>query len=312
VKSIPIGLSQQVLPGRRLPGAWWASALLVSGLAMAQNQPAPQPPPQPAPAPPTAQPAPTTAPTPPRPLAPVTADQKIENMWSGQVYYWKTSGTPELRGGVASIDSNEQFLNVPGDGHRPIGFDFTAPLGKYDRLEISGFQLSGAGTTTATQPLLLYLTPFPVGDVLTTYYKTQNIKVSWNYLMYPAPPTSKFRYKALFEVQYIQTSPDLIAFDDPNLPEAKGTRNRIFPTFGVGFEYVPSARFRIEMRGSGFFVPHHGDIGDTSGSAIYRIGHLEVSLGAKLYHYKTSQQNQDYIVQTIWGPMAGLRWVFKP
>jgi hypothetical protein len=302
--------------------AWvLAGPLLLSVATLAQNQPQnpaqsqaqnppPQPPPQPAPAP-TPQPAPTNPPAPPKPVVRVPPDQKIENMWSASAYYWKATGPPMLRGGIPSIDSGAQFLDLSGAPHRPFGIEVTAPMGKYDRLELSGFQTTGTGNTTAVRNLNIYQQPFPSADLLFTYYKTRNIKLSWNYLTYPAPPDSKFRFKTLWEVQYVTAEPTIDAFYDPNLPEAKGTRSKLFPTIGVGVEYVPSARFRLEARGSGFFIPHHGEIADTSGSAVYRIGHVEIFLGGKLYHYKTSQQNQDYVVQNLWGPYGGLRWVLK-
>jgi len=282
-------------------------ALLLVLAAMAQTPPAQQPP-QPAPAPaPVTPPAVTTPPPPPRPKIP--PDQKIENMWSGSMFYWQTTGAPKLRGGLPSVDPSQQFLDIVGPPHRPFGIEVTVPAGRYDRFEFSGFQLSGAGTGTATQNLLLYQTAIPAGDYLNTYYKTREFKASWNYLTYPAPPDSKFRFKTLWEVQYVSVAPEVDAFYDVNLPSAKGTRSILFPTLGVGVEYVRSAKFRLEARGSGFFIPHHGEIGDTQADAVYRIGHLEIFLGGKLYHLKTSEHNQDYVIQNLWGPYGGLRWV---
>lgn len=230
-------------------------------------------------------------------------------MWSGTVYYWKAIGQPLLRGGIPSVDPGAQYLDMPGPPHRPLGVEATVPAGRFDRLEFSGFQTTGTGTTIAPRNLNLYQTPIPAGDFLNTYWKTRNIKVTWNYLTYPAPPESRWRIKTLWEVQYIVAEPLVDAFYDPNLPEAKGTRSVLFPAIGVGVEYVHSARFRMEWRGSGFIIPHHGEIGDTQGNLVYRIGHLEILLGGKLYHFKTSEHNQDYVVQNLWGPFGGLRWV---
>ena len=230
-------------------------------------------------------------------------------MWSGSIYYWKASGPPMLRGGVPSVDSGAQFLDLKGKPHQPAGLEFTTPAGRFDRFEFSYFQTNGSGTDTAMRNLLLYQTAIPAGDFLNTYYKTRDFKLSWNYLTYPAPPDTKFRFKTLWEVQYVSVSPEVDAFYDINLPQGKGTRSVLFPTLGVGLEYVPSAKFRMEVRGSGFFIPHHGEIGDTQADAVYRVGHLEIYLGGKFYHFKTSPQNQDYVIENLWGPIGGLRWV---
>jgi hypothetical protein len=278
---------------------------------MAQTPP-PQQPPQPAPAPapaPATPPAVTTPPAPPRPRVP--PDQKIENMWSGAVYYWKASGPPMLRGGVPSSDAGAQFLNLTGPPHQPLGVEITTPAGRFDRFEFSGFQTTGTGSDTAVRNLNLYQTFIPAGDLLYTYYKTRNFKASWNYLTYPAPPDTKWRFKTLWEVQYVSVAPEVDAFFDPSLPSAKGTRSILLPTIGVGLEYVHSAKFRFEVRGSGMLIPHHADIADTQADVVYRVGHLEIFLGGKYYHFKTSPQNQDYVVQSLWGPYGGLRWVLN-
>jgi hypothetical protein len=308
VKFIPIGL-----PGRGLrcmPRAAWTLALAFGAVAMAQT-PAPQvPQPIPAPAPAPAPIAPSPVITPPPPPKPkIPPDQKIENMWSGDVFYWLVTGPPLLRGGLSSTVPSQQFMDLTGQPHRPFGLDITVPAGRFDRFEFSGFQMSGAGTQTASENLLLYGTAIPVGDYLNTYYTTRNFKVSWNYLTYPAPPDTKFRFKTLWELQYTSVAPEVDAFYDVNLPQGKGTRSVLLPTLGVGIEYVHSARFRLEVRGSGFFIPHHGEIGDTQGSAVYRIGHIEIFLGGKLYHLKTSEHNTDYVIQNLWGPIGGLRFV---
>lgn len=306
MKFIPTGSEGHGL--RR--AVWLACAPLLVLAGLAQTPPAQTPQPAPAPAPAPARAAVTTPPPPPKPRVP--PEQKIENMWSGEFYYWRAFGPPLLRGGLPSTEPSQQFLDLNGPPHRPEGFEVTVPAGKFDRFEFSGFQLSGSGTGTASENLLLYQTAIPVGDYLNTYYTTREIKVSWNYLTYPAPPDTKFRFKTLWELQYVSVSPEVDAFYDPNLPQGKGTRSVIYPTIGVGVEWVHSARFRLEARGSGFFVPHHGEIGDVQADAVYRIGHLELSLGGKLYHVKTSEHNQDYVIENLWGPYAGLRWVVSP
>ena len=85
----------------------------------------------------------------------------------------------------------------------------------------------------------------------------------------------------------------------------------ILPTLGLGVEYHPATRFRLEAKASGFGIIHHGVIWDAEGAAVLRIGKIEAMAGARILHYKTSPKSEEYFSQTLGGPYVGLRWVFR-
>jgi hypothetical protein len=58
-------------------------------------------------------------------------------------------------------------------------------------------------------------------------------------------------------------------------------------------------------------IPHHSSLGDAEGTAVVRLGPIEIFAGGKLLHFKTSVQQDTYIKGTLWGPYGGLRWVFR-
>jgi hypothetical protein len=89
---------------------------------------------------------------------------------------------------------------------------------------------------------------------------------------------------------------------------ASGTRWFIFPTFGGAIDKRLAKNFRVEAKASGFGVPHRAAIWDAEGSAIYQIGHLDLIGAYKGFHFKTSPQSDQYLVDTLSGAYAGVRW----
>ena len=85
----------------------------------------------------------------------------------------------------------------------------------------------------------------------------------------------------------------------------------MLPAVGLGVEYVMSRHFRLEVRGSGMIIPHRSTIADAEGNAVVRVRSLEFFVGGKFLHFKTTSNSDTYISGTLWGPDAGVRWVFK-
>jgi hypothetical protein len=115
----------------------------------------------------------------------------------------------------------------------------------------------------------------------------------------------------LYEVQYVGISSTFDAPADPDATPTSGSKTVILPTFGVGLEYHPTHHLRLEIKGSGFAIPHHSDIWDVQAAAVLRYGHFEVFLSEKGYHYKSSPQGDQYFTETLLGPFAGVRYLFK-
>ncbi len=82
---------------------------------------------------------------------------------------------------------------------------------------------------------------------------------------------------------------------------ATGSREIIYPTFGLAGEYHPARNLEFELNGSGFAIPHHGDIGDAEASISYRLGHVELVVAEKYFHFETSPQNSQYFKTTLLG-----------
>jgi hypothetical protein len=232
------------------------------------------------------------------------------NGWSFGAMYWLTNGNSDLLPGQQSADPTAQHLALGQINHRAIGARLVTPAGKYNRLVISGFEAKGSGSSTAKIDQTYFGQTFPLGDVLQDNYRVRNVKVSWNYLMYPAPPTSAFRIKALFEVQYVGARASVSAPLDPDALNAVGSRTIFLPTIGLGFDIVPSKNFHFEFAGSGFGLPQKSLILDGEASAVVRVSHIELAFGGKYFRYRTSPKKDEFIQGNLYGPYVGIRWVF--
>ena len=50
---------------------------------------------------------------------------------------------------------------------------------------------------------------------------------------------------------------------------------------------------------------------DAEASAVYRMGRYELSVGAKVFHFKTSPQNSQYFIATYPGVFVAFRYYPK-
>jgi hypothetical protein len=267
------------------------------------------------PAPPTEPPAPQqqnqAATTAPQEISPDDPDFGEPVTFT----YWLSRGTPSLLAGVKAAVPADQSLGMPNARPSSPGLSLSFPAGKFNHLEISYFQVDGNGTGYAKTPLSLFGSNFAQGDFISTTYRMRDVHLTWNYLTWPAPPEdSKFRLRTLWSFDYTSAAP---VIDDPyttnvNFQAAHATKNIFLPDFGIEAEYIPSKIFYVSARAWGFWIPHHADVADMEANAVVVIKkHLEISVGYRYFHLKTSPNSDEYFVGTLTGPMASARWVFR-
>jgi len=262
----------------------------------------------PAPAPPA------PAPTAPAPPARPQIEHTIDNMLSISVFYWRPDhGHPQYEPGTLSTSTVSQHLDLP-TASRATGAVITFPTKGFNRLELGYWQTYASGSTPAPEPLNLFGANLKKGDLIATNYKIRNIRLTWNYLTYPVPAfDAKLRIKTFWEAQYTHVVP-YSSFPESSDPTATvgNKQSVIWPGAGIGFEYVPSKRFRMEGHLSGMAFPGRSRYADAEVTLVGTIGHVEIFGGGKAFHFRTSPKVPDsYIEATILGPMAGIRWVFK-
>jgi hypothetical protein len=233
-------------------------------------------------------------------------------MTSVALYNWRPSGGPSLIGGTNSVNALAQTLGELGKPSQANGILLTLRAKGPTRLELSYWDMRNTSDLIAPRDLSVFGANISAGDYLAVDYRIRSAKLSWNYLSYPVPTLdAKLRIKTLFEVQYTTMTPGIVFPFKVDLP-VKTTSRILLPTFGLGAEYVLSPKhFRMEARFSGFGLPGHSVIWDGEGSLVGRFGSVEIFGGMKGYHFRTSTKTDIYMDATLWGPNAGLRWVFR-
>jgi len=289
--------------------------------------PSAQPPAQPTPAPqtPAQQPGATTQAPPAAPVPPKKEDRDTGgDFYSIEPIFWLVKEPPVLRLGYAGEFTKNAYgmtiynqttpgnLDFPGGSKYGDGIMVTVPTPKENSVQFTYWRIQGHGNTTAATDLILFSNSFPMGDALVTSYAFQDYKLSWNYLSYPYPSHgSRFRFKTLWEFQFLNISTFTAAPLDVNAVNTTGDKHIFLPTLGAGIEYHLAKSLLFELKASGFGIIHHMDIWDTEASLVWRTGHLEAFVGAKAFHFKTSPKADQYFTDTLLGPAVGLRWIFK-
>jgi len=238
---------------------------------------------------------------------------------------WFPTQTPTIDKGRGAAFTQSSLVKFQGKPNVSEGVDIGLALGLHNSLRLSFFESRAAGSYTNGNDLELWGQLYTAGNLVSTNYRLQNFKLQFEYLTYPYPVESRtFRLKTLYGVQYTTVR---TAFDLPLLPlvdstgaplvdssgnpisyAADGTRSFILPTFGVGVAKYVTRNFRLEANASGFAIPHHSTTWDTDASANFRFGHVEVRVGAKAFHFKTSTQAEFFVKNTMASAFIGLRY----
>jgi hypothetical protein len=204
------------------------------------------------------------------------------------VLYWFGKSSPDLRGGATDVNTQPGNFNYNSSysSDKAIHYRVSIPIGNNSVVRSSYFQTQRTGFTTIPVDSILFGQAVVGGDPAATRYKIEGFKVSYEYLSYFwKRRSSEVRFKTLYELQRISV--------------------------GVGIEYTMSPHFRIEARGSGFGLPHKGDIGDAEATLAYRRGRIEILGGYRFLHFKTNPKSDQYNVGNLYGPYAGLRFYWK-
>ena len=290
--------------------------LLVAATAWAQDQ---NQTPAPAPAPAATTPAPNAPAATSTRTPEVSSPVNTGNTLSFEPIYWFTRGSPVLRGGKADTNTDPGNLDYTGKMKRSPAARVSFPVSKNATLRVSYFKTNSyTGTTTAPTNLNLFGQAVTGGDFLSTITDLEGFKLSYDYLTYFwKGRSSELRLKTLYELQRISVSNEVDDFvvDTAgaliNINPILGTQSVFLPTFGLGLEHTLSRHFRWEIRGTGFGMPHRGNIVDAEAQIAIRFGHFEALGGGRWLHFKTTPKAAQYNVESLYGPYVSLRYYWK-
>jgi len=238
------------------------------------------------------------------------------------------TGNPIFNKGQASGITNNSLLTLQGRPKLGESAEIGFALGLHNALVVSAFTTRAAGNFTSATALTMWSQNYDPGVLISTDYRIQDVKFSFEYLTWPYPVESRrFRLKTLWQVQYVNVA---TGFDAPLLPttdpsgaplygtnglpisyQAKGSRWFISPTLGLGAAEYLSKFVRLELNASGFALPRRWTIWDTDGSLNLRFGHFELGGGVRAFHVKTSTRGPYYVRGTLISPQISIRWYSK-
>lgn len=262
-------------------------------------------------------PAPSTAAAPPA-TVPDYPDPRTIVFGIYGLYTFSGSG-PNVMGGAPAA-ANGTYESLPGIG-RPYRiipeFEGGIPITRTGMLYVEFERYHGWANQTLTRPSDVDSFSFNTGDVVSSTYHVFTGRIYLDDLMYPHKfPVARLRFKSIWGVRYISVTDTV---DSPTEDAISGLggasfelgTNYVFlPELGAAMEYAiaPHVLFRVD--GAGFGIPHHADLAETSATLSIRKNNLEVLMGAKLLHFKTSPQKEEYVDATFLTPFIGLRWHF--
>jgi hypothetical protein len=242
------------------------------------------------------------------------------------VLAWFPKQQPVFDRGHGNTYTGSSLIKLQGSPKYADGAEVGLGVGQHNSIRFSFFDVHANGDTTVAKDLVVWAQGYTAGTYVSTNYDIRNFKASYEFLTWPYPVGSRrFRLKTLWQLQYTSmkttfdaplnyydTSGNLLIDPSTGNPinlVASGTRKIISPTFGLGAHYFETRHFRIEANASGFVIPHHYTIWDADATINLRlIGHVELRLGAKAFHLKTSTQADYFNHGTLTSAMIGLRW----
>ena len=303
----------------------------LSVLAPASRAQNPQKPPPQAPPPPQVNPstqaaiaaqAAQAAPKPPASTAPDYPDPR--DLTIGAFYFLPVGQSePGIFGGsqitynsTGAIESPpyETLTNL-GKLRKSPGIEISAPITRTGSLHLEAFRVQGTSNEYAPASTTIYGQLINQGDYLAISNKVSTAKLYLDDLLFPHKfPVARFRLKSLWGFQYASMGTNANA---PLVPvntstgvgeDAVGSRSIYLPTFGLAAEYAIARHVLLRVDASGFGIPHHSDLWNADATVAWRIGYIEVVVGAKAFHMKSSPQNSEYTVATLPGAFVGLEW----
>ena len=198
---------------------------LLFGFILAAQEPPAAAPPQQAPAPQQAPPAPAppSALQQPPPALPKVPDvrQPGETGWWAGVSVWVPRQHPYMTKGRDAAFTESSLITLQGKPKYAEGAELGFALGLHNALRLTYFETRATGSTTAGVDLHVWDQTYAAGTLVTTDYRLQNGKLSFDYLSWPYPVESRrFRFKTLWQVQWtsIRTGSMRPSFRSPMKP----------------------------------------------------------------------------------------------
>ncbi len=222
---------------------------------------------------------------------------------------------PDIRGGVQAGTTYESLFGIGQPYRISPQLEAGLPVTRTGMLYLDVERIHGSGSQVLTQDSFIDSFPFVKGDTIQSTYHVNTGRLYLDDLLYPHKfPVARLRFHSMWGIRYLGITHTVSSPDEDLVAGAPGTSFQyansyiFYPEFGAAMEYAiaPHVLFRVE--GSGFTFPHRATLADSEGTLAFRQKHVEVLVGVKTLHFKTSPKKEQYITGTFIQPFVGLRW----
>ncbi len=245
---------------------------------------------------------------PPAPVTNVVPDYPYPRTLMVGLFLFATQPGPQPNLLTGSAATDYETLDNLGKVKRlSPGIEASYPITRTGELHLEVFEIKGTGSQTAPVADDLYTALVTAGDALATQYQIRDVKFYLDDLLFPHKfPVARLRFKAIYGFEYFGMK--VTIYDTPAAATGESTANIFVPVLGLAPEYAISKNVLFRVSASGFGIPHRADLWESEATLSWRIGHVETFVGAKVIHFKSSPKGTEYVVDTIDGAYAGVRW----
>ena len=229
------------------------------------------------------------------------------------------SSGPHIRTGKPSAQSgiDASLSNIGKASRYVLEGEAGIPITRTGMLYVDFERFHGGGSQVITNSPFLDNIQYNKGDVMDTDWHFQTGRIHLDDLLFPHKfPVARLRFKSIWGLRYISAEHQELsptedeALSTPGGSYAVGTHYIFYPEFGLGMEYALSKHTLFHVEGEGFAFPHHSVLTEGNATFSWRHQNLELLMGVKALHFKTSPQKEEYMVGTWTTPFVGFRWYF--
>ncbi|HVW09153.1 MAG TPA: hypothetical protein VHC90_11260 [Bryobacteraceae bacterium] len=226
---------------------------------------------------------------------------------------------PDIRGGVPAEQSQiyESLYNIGKPSRYVFEAEGGIPITRTGMLYAEFERFHGDSTQILTRSPYIDSIQFNTGDVMRSSFQFTTGRIYLDDLLFPHKfPVARLRFKSIWGIRYISAQNTVISptEDDvsgvPGSSFGVGTEYILYPEFGLGMEYALTKHSLFHVDSEGFAFPHRAVMGEGNATYSWRHQNLELLMGVKFLHFKTSPQKEEYMLGTWTTPFVGVRWYF--
>jgi hypothetical protein len=226
---------------------------------------------------------------------------------------------PHIRGGrPAALSGIDENVNNLGKSSRfVLEGEAGIPITRTGMLYAEFERFHGDGVQVLTNSPFVDSIQFNKGDILRTGWHFQTGRIHLDDLLWPHKfPVARLRFKSIWGIRYISAEHEVISPTEDDVTGVPGSSFGVgnpyilYPEFGLGMEYALTKHTLFHVEGEGFAFPHHSVLTEGNATFSWRHSNLELMMGVKSLHFKSSPQKENYMVGTWTTPFVGFRWYF--